>query len=87
MLDKNGLEILKILQRDCRLSVKEIGRITESPKSTVYARIKRMCEQLGVELGDEPEGLELPDLERFWEHLQLPEIHWKPAPLWESARG
>ncbi len=46
-LDKQDLEILRILQKNCRLSAKEISKKTGILPTTVYAKIKRM-EELGV---------------------------------------
>ncbi len=46
-LNEKDLEILRLLQRDAKMSVKEIGERLESPVTTVYSRIKRL-EELGV---------------------------------------
>jgi len=46
-LDKRDIEILKLLQRNCRMTAKEIAKKVGSPITTVYAKIKRM-EELGV---------------------------------------
>ncbi len=46
-LDKQDIEILRILQQNCRLSANEIAKKTGILTTTVYAKIKRM-EQLGV---------------------------------------
>jgi Lrp/AsnC family leucine-responsive transcriptional regulator len=46
-LDKRDTEILKLLQRNCRMTAKEIAKKIGSPITTVYAKIKRM-EELGV---------------------------------------
>lgn len=43
-LDEKDIQILKMLQEDCKRSVKEIARKIESPITTVYAKIKRMKE-------------------------------------------
>ncbi len=46
-LDKRDIEILKLLQKNCRMTAKEIAKKVGSPITTVYAKIKRM-EELGV---------------------------------------
>jgi DNA-binding Lrp family transcriptional regulator len=46
-LDEIDLQILDILQQDCRKSLDEISKIIKVPKSTIYYRIKRL-ESLGV---------------------------------------
>jgi len=46
-LDEIDLQILDILQQDCRKSLDEISKIINVPKSTIYYRIKRL-ESLGV---------------------------------------
>ena len=46
-LDKKDIEILRLLQEDCRSSTKQIARKIGSPITTVYAKIKRM-EELGL---------------------------------------
>lgn len=46
-LDKRDIEILKLLQRNCRMTAKEMAKKIGSPITTVYAKIKRM-EELGV---------------------------------------
>jgi Lrp/AsnC family leucine-responsive transcriptional regulator len=46
-LDKRDIKILKLLQRNCRMTAKEIAKKIGSPITTVYAKIKRM-EELGV---------------------------------------
>ncbi len=46
-LDKRDVEILKLLQKNCRMTAKEIAKKIGSPITTVYAKIKRM-EELGV---------------------------------------
>ena len=46
-LDKKDLEILNLLQKNCKMTAKEIGQIIESPVTTVFAKIKRM-EEIGV---------------------------------------
>ena len=47
VLDKIDLEILKILQEDCRTSISTIASRLNIPKSTVHYRIKRL-EEAGV---------------------------------------
>ncbi|MEM2137287.1 MAG: Lrp/AsnC family transcriptional regulator [Candidatus Methanomethylicia archaeon] len=42
MIDYRDREILKILQENCRLSVKEIAGIVGSPITTVYSKIKKL---------------------------------------------
>jgi Lrp/AsnC family leucine-responsive transcriptional regulator len=46
-LDKRDIEILKLLQKNCRMTAKETAKKIGSPITTVYAKIKRM-EELGV---------------------------------------
>jgi len=46
-LDKRDIGILKLLQKNCRMTAKEIAKKIGSPITTVYAKIKRM-EELGV---------------------------------------
>lgn len=46
-LDKRDIEILKLLQKNCRMTAKEIAKKIGSPITTVYAKIKRM-EELGI---------------------------------------
>jgi Lrp/AsnC family leucine-responsive transcriptional regulator len=46
-LDKKDVEILKLLQKNCKMTAKEIARKIGSPITTVYAKIKRM-EELDV---------------------------------------
>ncbi|MEM2127119.1 MAG: Lrp/AsnC family transcriptional regulator, partial [Candidatus Bathyarchaeia archaeon] len=45
-LDEKDIEILRLLQRDAKMSVKEISERLDSPVTTVYSRIKRL-EDLG----------------------------------------
>ncbi len=49
-LDSKDVEILKILQENCRLTAKKISDMLRIPISTVYAKIKRM-EQSKIILG------------------------------------
>lgn len=46
-LDERDIEILKLIQGNCKLSTKQIASKIGSPITTIYARIKRM-EELGV---------------------------------------
>jgi Lrp/AsnC family leucine-responsive transcriptional regulator len=46
-LDKRDVKILKLLQKNCKMTAKEIAKKIGSPITTVYAKIKRM-EQLGI---------------------------------------
>jgi len=46
-LDEKDLEILRLLQDDCKLSTRELASKVGSPVTTVYAKIRRM-EDLGV---------------------------------------
>lgn len=46
-LDVKDLEILRLLQKDCKLTAREIAKKIGSPITTVFAKIKRM-QQLGV---------------------------------------
>ena len=46
-LDKRDVKILKLLQRNCKMTAKEIAKKIGSPITTVYAKIKRM-EELGI---------------------------------------
>jgi len=42
LVDDMDLEILRVLQRDCRVTVKDLARIVNSPVTTVYSRVKRL---------------------------------------------
>ena len=44
-LDKKDLEILDLLQKNCKLTTKEMARHVGSPVTTVYAKIKKLEEQ------------------------------------------
>ncbi|MCD6264243.1 Lrp/AsnC family transcriptional regulator [Candidatus Bathyarchaeota archaeon] len=44
-LDEKDIQILRLLQEDCKRPVREISRRIGSPITTVYARIKRLEEQ------------------------------------------
>ncbi|RJS89772.1 Lrp/AsnC family transcriptional regulator [Candidatus Bathyarchaeota archaeon] len=46
-LDEKDIQILRLLQEDCKRPVREISRRIGSPITTVYARIKRL-EEHGV---------------------------------------
>jgi len=47
LLDKKDIEILKLLQQNCKMSAKEMAKKISSPITTVYSKIKRM-EELGI---------------------------------------
>ncbi|WP_069806997.1 Lrp/AsnC family transcriptional regulator [Vulcanisaeta thermophila] len=49
-IDQTDLEILKMLQDDCRVTLDEMASKLKISKSTVYYRIKKL-ERLGVILG------------------------------------
>ena len=49
-MDRKDLEILRFLQRNCKLSVREIAKRLKIPSSTVYARINKL-EEKGVITG------------------------------------
>jgi Lrp/AsnC family leucine-responsive transcriptional regulator len=44
-LDENDLAILMLLQKNCRMTAREIARKIGSPITTVFAKIKRMERQ------------------------------------------
>ncbi|MGA2767636.1 MAG: Lrp/AsnC family transcriptional regulator [Candidatus Bathyarchaeia archaeon] len=46
-LDEKDIAILALVQRECKLTAREIARKIDSPITTVFAKIKRM-EELGV---------------------------------------
>jgi DNA-binding Lrp family transcriptional regulator len=46
-LDEKDLAILSLLQKNCKMTAKEIARKINSPITTVFAKIKRM-EQQGI---------------------------------------
>jgi len=50
VLDSKDVEILKIIQEDCRVAAREISDRTNTPVTTVFAKIKRM-ERLGIVRG------------------------------------
>lgn len=43
-LDEKDIEILNLLQRDCKMTAKTIAQKIDSPVTTVFAKIKRMEE-------------------------------------------
>ena len=47
MLDQKDIQILDLIQENCKLSVKEVARKVGLPITTAHARIKRM-EKLGL---------------------------------------
>ncbi len=46
-LDEKDLTILTLIQRNCKLTAREVARKINSPITTVFAKIKRM-EKLGI---------------------------------------
>jgi DNA-binding Lrp family transcriptional regulator len=44
-LDEKDLAILTLLQRNCRMTAREIARKIDSPITTVFAKMKRMEEE------------------------------------------
>jgi len=46
-IDAKDLAILNLLQKNCRMTAKEMAKIIDSPVTTVFARLKRM-EELGI---------------------------------------
>jgi DNA-binding Lrp family transcriptional regulator len=46
-LDEKDLAILALIQKDCKLTAREVARKIDSPITTVFAKIKRM-EEIGV---------------------------------------
>ena len=46
-IDEKDLLILNMLQRNCKMTAKEIAQTIDSPVTTVFAKIKRM-EELGI---------------------------------------
>jgi Lrp/AsnC family leucine-responsive transcriptional regulator len=47
LLDAGDLQILRIIQEDCRLTAREISNSTGIPVTTVFAKIRRM-ERMGI---------------------------------------
>jgi DNA-binding Lrp family transcriptional regulator len=46
-IDDKDLEILNLLQKNCKMTAREIAQTIDSPVTTVFAKIKRM-EELGI---------------------------------------
>jgi len=46
-LDEKDLDILDLLQKNCRMTAREIAQTIESPVTTVFAKMKRM-EEMGI---------------------------------------
>jgi len=46
-LDDKDLKILNLLQKNCKMTAKEIAQTIDSPVTTVFAKIKRL-EEIGV---------------------------------------
>jgi len=46
-IDEKDLDILNLLQKNCRMTAKEVAQTIDSPVTTVFAKIKRM-EELGI---------------------------------------
>jgi DNA-binding Lrp family transcriptional regulator len=46
-IDEKDLDILNLLQKNCRMTAKEIAQTIDSPVTTIFAKIKRM-EKLGI---------------------------------------
>jgi Lrp/AsnC family leucine-responsive transcriptional regulator len=46
-VDKKDLNILNLLQKNCRMTAKDVAKTIDSPVTTVFAKIKRM-EKLGI---------------------------------------
>jgi len=46
-LNEKDLDILDLLQKNCRMTTKEIAQIIEAPVTTVFAKMKRM-QELGI---------------------------------------
>lgn len=46
-LDERDLDILDLLQKNCRMTTKEIAQIIKAPITTVFAKMKRM-QELGI---------------------------------------
>jgi len=46
-IDEKDLKILDLLQKNCKMTAKEIAQTIDSPVTTVFAKIKRM-EELGI---------------------------------------
>jgi len=48
-LDDIDIEILKILQKDCRVTLDQMSKMLNVPKSTLHYRIKRLEKQGVIE--------------------------------------
>jgi len=46
-LDNKDLQILGLLQKNCKMTAKDIAKLIDSPVTTVFAKMKRM-EELGI---------------------------------------
>jgi len=46
-IDDKDLRILGLLQKNCKMTAKDIAKIVDSPVTTVFAKVKRM-EELGI---------------------------------------
>ena len=46
-IDNKDLAILNLLQKNCKMTAKEIAQKIDSPVTTIFAKIKRM-EELGI---------------------------------------
>jgi len=46
-IDEKDLRILNLLQKNCRMTAKDVAQTIDSPVTTVFAKIKRM-EELGI---------------------------------------
>ncbi len=46
-MDSKDLKILKLIQEDCKMTVRELARLLRSPTTTVHSRIKKL-EKAGV---------------------------------------
>jgi len=46
-IDEKDLAILNLLQKNCRMTAKDVAQTIDSPVTTVFAKIKRM-EELGI---------------------------------------
>jgi len=46
-IDEKDVRILSLLQRNCRMTAKEVAQTIDSPVTTVFAKVKRM-EALGI---------------------------------------
>lgn len=46
-IDEKDLDILNLLQKNCKMTAKDVAQTIDSPVTTVFAKIKRM-EELGI---------------------------------------